>query len=67
MAPSDFLVFDPLKEAPRGKRFGADNEVNLFVQRWLDEQPQTFVERGIMKVPERWRWRIEVQGEYVEK
>jgi len=36
------------------------------VQRWLDEQPQTFFEMGIMKVPELWLQCIELQGKYVE-
>jgi len=26
-----------------------------------------FYERGIMKLPERWRRRVEVQGEHVKK
>jgi len=58
LAPSNFHLFGTVKEVLRGKTFTADDEVKLFVQRWLDEQPQTFLERGIMKVPER---------EYVEK
>jgi hypothetical protein len=34
-----------------------------FVQRWLEELPHFF----LMKLPERWRLCIEVQGKYVEK
>jgi len=38
-----------------------------FVQRWLDEQSETFFEMGLMKLSE-WWWRyIEVPGEYVKK
>jgi histone-lysine N-methyltransferase SETMAR len=32
LAPSDFHLFDALKEALRGKRFRADDEVKLLVQ-----------------------------------
>jgi len=42
LSPSDFHWFSLLKEALRGKRFRSNNEVKLFVQQWLDEQPQTF-------------------------
>jgi len=43
LAPGDFHLFGPLKQALEGKRFRADDEVKLFVQRWLDEQPQAFL------------------------
>jgi hypothetical protein len=45
----------------------ADDEVKIFVQWLLNEQQETFLERGTMKVPERWRLFTEVQGEYVKK
>jgi hypothetical protein len=67
LVPSDFHLFGPLKEVLGRKRFRADDEVELFVQRWLDEQTQTFFERGIMKLPERRRRYIAVQGAYVKK
>jgi histone-lysine N-methyltransferase SETMAR len=68
LASSDFYLFGPLKKALGGKRFIADDKIKLSVQRWLDEQPQTFCfEMGMMKLPESWRLCIEVQGEYVEK
>jgi len=47
--PSDFYLFSPLEEALGGKQFIAEDEVKLFVQQWLDEQPQTFFERSINK------------------
>jgi len=67
LAPSDFHLFSPLKEALGEKRFRSDNEAKLYVQWWLDKQWQTLFESSIMKVPEQWRWCTEVQGEYVQK
>jgi hypothetical protein len=52
VAPSDFHLFGPFKEALRRKRFRGDDEVKFFVHRWLDEQAQTLFERGMMKLPE---------------
>jgi len=43
LALSNFFLFCPLKEALRGKGFGADNEIKLFVRQWLDKQPQFFL------------------------
>lgn len=54
IAPSDFHLFGPIKEDLGGKIFRADDEVKLSVQLWLDENPQTLFERGIMKLPEQW-------------
>jgi hypothetical protein len=67
LATVDFDLLGPFEEAQGRKIFRDVEEVELFVQRWLDEQPQTSFERGIMKVPERWRRCVKVQGEYEEK
>jgi hypothetical protein len=48
----DFHLFSRIKGALGGKGLRDDDE-NLFVQQWLDEQQQLFFERGIVKVPER--------------
>jgi len=52
LAPSNFHLLCPLKEALRGKRFGAENEVELFVQWWLDKQT----------IHERAKWRCLSNG-----
>jgi hypothetical protein len=65
--PSDFHLFGPLNETPEGKIFRAEDEVKLFVQRWLNKQTQTVFKTGIMRLPERWKRCIEVQREYAEK
>jgi hypothetical protein len=44
LAPNDFHLFGPSKEALGGKRFRADDEVKIFIQRRLDEQPQAFLQ-----------------------
>jgi histone-lysine N-methyltransferase SETMAR len=44
LAPSDFHLFGPLKEAVGGKRFRANDEVKLSVRRWLDKQQEILLE-----------------------
>jgi hypothetical protein len=34
LAPSDFYLFSPMKEAQRGRRFSSDEEVIGAVQNW---------------------------------
>ena len=45
--PSDFHLFGPLKNALRGHRFAADDEVKEAVHDWLCSQPQTFFSNSI--------------------
>jgi len=42
LAPSDFHVFEPLKEAMGGKSFMSDKEVQQAVHEWLHSQPKAF-------------------------
>ena len=66
IAPSDYHLFGPLKEALRGRRFTSDQEMKEAVHAWLAVQPKTFSE-GIRKLVQRWTKCVEKQGEYVEK
>jgi hypothetical protein len=50
-----------------GKRFRNNAEVIAAVQSWIHEQPKTFFETGIKKLPERWHKCIAVNGDYIEK
>jgi histone-lysine N-methyltransferase SETMAR len=42
LAPSDFHLFEPLKEALRGRRFSCDDDVKAAVHQWLRVQPKIF-------------------------
>ena len=46
LAPSDYYLFGPLKEALRGRRFTLDWEVKQAVHAWLTAQPKTFFWRA---------------------
>jgi histone-lysine N-methyltransferase SETMAR len=67
LAPSDFHVFGPLKEAMRGKSFRSDEEVQQVVHEWLHSQPKDFFSRDIHALPKRWNTCVERNGDYVEK
>ena len=66
LAPSDYHLFGPLKNALRGRRFSTDKEVREVVHKWLRDQPKTFLE-GIRKLVDRWTKCIEKEGDYVGK
>jgi hypothetical protein len=66
LAPSDYHLFGPMKGFLGGKRFW-NNDVIAAVQSWLHEQPKTFFETGIKKLPECWHKCIAVNGDYIEK
>jgi len=47
LAPSDFHLSGPLKNALRGRRFSCDDVVKAAVHQWLHTQPKTFFADGI--------------------
>jgi len=67
LAPSDYHLFGPLKDALRGCRFTSDKGVKKVVHEWLAAQPKTFFSEGIQKLLERWNKCIAKHGDYVEK
>jgi hypothetical protein len=52
LAPSDFHLFWPLKDALRGCHFRSDEEIKEAVHDWLAQQPKDF-SRGIYASVER--------------
>lgn len=67
LAPSDYHLFGPLKEALRGKKFSNNEEVKEFVGNWLKQQDKDFFASGIKKLVHRWDKCINIRGDYVEK
>jgi histone-lysine N-methyltransferase SETMAR len=67
LAPSDYWLFGPMKNALRGKRY--DNLAGLAsaVSQWVKVTPKEWFEEGIKKMPERWRKCVRVGGGYIEK
>ena len=50
LAPSDFHLYGPLKDALRGRRFSCDDDVKAAVHQWLRAQPKTFFADGFKKL-----------------
>jgi len=67
LAPSDFRVFGPLKEAMGGKSFRSDEEVQQAVHGWLHSQPKDFFPRGMLELPKRWNTCMERNVDYIDK
>ncbi|XP_023715680.1 uncharacterized protein LOC111868870 [Cryptotermes secundus] len=67
LAPSDYHLFGPLKEALRGRRFTSDQEVKEAVHAWLAAQLKTFFSESIRNLVQRWTKCVEKQGDYAEK
>jgi hypothetical protein len=67
LAPSDFHLFGPLKNALRGARFEGDESVILAVRTWLREQQRIWYRVGIHALASRWRKAVDLDRDYVEK
>lgn len=66
LAPSDYHLFGPMKEALRGQRFSDDGEVISAVRQWLRSQPKSFYEAGIQALIKRWKAILDNCGDYIE-
>jgi hypothetical protein len=51
LASSDYHLFGTMKGFLGGKRFRNNDEIIAAVQSWIHEQPKTFFETGIKKLP----------------
>jgi histone-lysine N-methyltransferase SETMAR len=67
LAPSDYHLFGPLKDAICGKRFEDDEEVITEVKRWLRQRPAECYREGTQALASRWRKAKDLEGDYVEK
>ena len=54
LAPSDYHLLGPPKEALRGRRFTSDQEVKEAAHAWLAAQPKTFLSEDIRKLVQGW-------------
>jgi hypothetical protein len=50
LAPLDYHLFGPLKDALRGRHFAIDQELKEVVHVWFVAQPKTFFSEGIQKL-----------------
>ena len=65
LAPSDYWLFRSMKTFLRNKRFKNDDEVENAIGQYLASKMGTdFYERGIKKLPSRWRLVVKNEGNY---
>jgi len=67
VAPSDFHLFGPLKDALRATRFEDDESVIRAVWTWICEQETSWYREGMHALVSRWPKAVDLDGDYVEK
>jgi len=67
LAPSDFHVFVPLKDALSGTQLRNSDEVRSAVHEWLRTRPKEFFSRGIYALVKSWRKRTVLEEDDVEQ
>ena len=67
VAPSDFHLFGPLKDALCGTKFEDDENMIRAVRTWLREQETSWCREGMHALVSRWHKAVDIDGDYVEK
>lgn len=67
LAPSDYWLFDKMKQPLRGKRYETLQALSSAVHLWVRSTPKDFFAEGLEKLPARWHKCVSLKGEYVEK
>jgi len=65
LAPSDFHLFRPLKDAFQRRKFESNDDVVSAVRTWLRQQNEEWCPSGIYVIPRRCK-AMELNGEFVE-
>lgn len=66
IAPSDFHLFRSMQHVLSDVRFNNAEEVQKFVDNFIQSKPIDFFHRGIHLLPERWQKVVDNDGEYFD-
>jgi hypothetical protein len=64
LAPPDYHIFGPIKDALRGRRLANDEEVKNAVHTWLRVKPKTFIPGDIRRLVDRSNKCVEKLGDH---
>jgi hypothetical protein len=67
LAPCDYHILEPLKNALRGRQFANDEEVKDAMYKWLRARPKTFIASPIGKFVDRSNKCVQKLWDYVER
>ena len=65
IAPSDYHLFRSLQNSINGLNFASLELLKNYLDSFFAEKPQDFYERGILKLPKRWKSIVQNNGAYV--
>jgi len=65
IAPSDYHLFRSLQNSINGSNFASLELLKNYLDSFFAEKPQDFYERGILKLPKRWKSIVQNNGAYV--
>lgn len=66
IAPSDFHLFRSMQSALSGERFTSYEDIEKWLNEWIESKEPNFFLRGIRLLPERWEKVVASNGAYFE-
>jgi hypothetical protein len=67
LAPSDYRLFGPVRDALHVRHFVDDNELKQSFRDELRIRGREFYSTGIQRLTQHWQKFVEIDGEFVEK
>lgn len=67
LAPSDFYLFNKLKQVLRGHLFANKEDLKSAVTEFLNEKSKEFFKKAFSELAMRWKKCVDVNGNYFEK
>lgn len=66
LSPSDYHLFRSMQHSLSSQRFQHIQDIEKFVDEFIESKPESFFHEGIHTLPERWHKVIESQGKYFD-
>ena len=66
IAPSDFHLFRSLQNSLQEKKFKNLDDIKSHIQDFFDSKTQSFYQKGIEMLPQRWKSVVDSNGDYFD-
>lgn len=67
IAPSDYHLFRSMTHSLLEQRFTSYEDTKKWIDLWISDKDESFFQRGIRMLPERWEKVVAADGQYIDE